>query len=65
MTGLELAQALRADQDLKDIPIVLVSGAQAGIARQKDDLFAAILDKPYSHQNIIDTVQKIVSEGGA
>lgn len=64
MTGLELAQALQSDAALKDIPVILVSGAQAGIARQKDDLFTAIFDKPYSHQDIIDTVRKIVSEGG-
>ena len=65
MTGLELAQALRADSDLKDIPVILVSGAQAGIARQKDDLFTAIFDKPYHHQAMIDTVRRIVTAGGS
>jgi len=60
MTGLELAQALRADVDLADLPIILVSGAQGNVGRQNDDLFVAIFDKPYDHRKMVDTVRAIV-----
>ena len=64
MTGLELAQALNAEEDLKAIPVILVSGAQAGIARQNDNLFVAVFDKPYNLQAMIDTVRMIVTVAG-
>ena len=60
MTGLELAQAVRSDQEIKDIPIILVSGAQGGIAREFPELFEAVLDKPYRNQDILDLVNRVV-----
>lgn len=62
MTGLELAQAIRADQDIAAIPIILVSGAQAAIAREHSELFTEILDKPYRNTALIDIVERIVSK---
>lgn len=63
MTGLELAQAIAADPDLAGIPIILVSGAQGPIARQYDDLFLKILDKPYKNEVILDIVSQLLAEG--
>ena len=57
MTGLELAQALRADEGLSDIPIILVSGAQATIGRSHPDMFDAVLDKPYDEKGLLKAVE--------
>jgi CheY-like chemotaxis protein len=61
MTGLELAQAIRADADLADLPIILVSGAQGASARDHHaDLFAAIFDKPYDRKSMLDAVADLL-----
>ena len=61
MTGLELAQALQADSELSDIPLILVSGAQGSTAREHhNNLFAAIFDKPYDAKAMLETVQEIL-----
>jgi CheY-like chemotaxis protein len=62
MTGLELAQAIRADLEIADLPIILVSGAQGVIARQYSDLFAEIVDKPYRNDLLLEAVKRILSE---
>jgi len=59
MTGLELAETLRQD-GFKEMPIILVSGAQGAIARTRRELFNAILDKPYDNQELLDLVAKLV-----
>jgi CheY-like chemotaxis protein len=61
MTGLELAQAIRADADLARTPIVLVSGAQGDIGREHPDAFDAVLDKPYDIKRLLAIVQRLVS----
>jgi CheY-like chemotaxis protein len=61
MTGLELAQAIQADAELADIPVILVSGAQGTVAREEHaDLFAAIFDKPYDRRKMLKAVADIL-----
>jgi CheY-like chemotaxis protein len=60
MTGLELAQAIRADNDLADLPLILVTGAQGHVARQHDDLFAVVIDKPYDRAELLAFVKTLV-----
>jgi len=59
MTGLELAKAIRGDACLQQIPIVLVSGAQGAIARERADLFDAVLDKPYPMDQLLAVIGKL------
>ena len=61
MTGLELAQALRADEELSCIPIILVSGAQASIGRSHPDMFDAVLDKPYDETRLLSAVEAVLT----
>jgi CheY-like chemotaxis protein len=61
MTGLELAQAIRGDQELADLPIILVSGAQGAIGRQHGDLFVEVLDKPYKNETLLAMVERILA----
>jgi CheY-like chemotaxis protein len=61
MTGLELAEALRADSALSDIPVILVSGAQGSAARENHaELFEAIFDKPYDRKQMLATVHRLL-----
>lgn len=61
MTGLELAETLRGSQPTADVPILLVSGAQGGIARGRPDLFDAVLDKPYQTGTMIDRIRALLA----
>ncbi|OYW85495.1 MAG: response regulator [Sphingobium sp. 32-64-5] len=60
MTGLEFAEAVRADAALASLPIILVSGAQGSIARERPELFQAVFDKPYSNSVILEAVATYV-----
>lgn len=60
MTGLELAEAIHADAEIADIPIILVSGAQGVLARTRCELFEAIIDKPYDEEVLLAEVRRIV-----
>ncbi|API59974.1 response regulator [Tardibacter chloracetimidivorans] len=62
MTGLELAEAIRDDPAVSDIPILLVSGAQGMIARERSDLFVDVLDKPYDNRVLIDLVARLLAD---
>jgi CheY-like chemotaxis protein len=59
MTGLELAEAIKADGALQRIPIVLVSGAQGAIARGRKDLFDLVFDKPYEIDRLLAAVEQL------
>lgn len=61
MTGLELAQAMRADGELSHIPVILVSGAQGSIGRAHPDVFDAVFDKPYNEKKLLETVSRLLS----
>lgn len=58
MTGLELAQMIRADLFICTIPIILVSGAQGSMARRHPELFNAVFDKPYRHEMLMAEVER-------
>jgi CheY-like chemotaxis protein len=56
MTGLEFAKAMRDDGDLSNIPIILVSGAQASVGRAHPEFFDAVLEKPYDEPRLLKAV---------
>lgn len=60
MNGLEFASAIKSRPESADLPIILISGAQADIARQNGHLFAAVFDKPFRVEEIIATVISFV-----
>ncbi|MGF7151988.1 CheY-like chemotaxis protein [Sphingomonas zeicaulis] len=62
MTGLELAEAVKADSTLQRIPIVLVSGAQGAIARARADLFDLVFDKPYVMDRLLEAITQLVGD---
>lgn len=60
MDGLEFASAVRALPSLLQVPIILISGAQAHIGMQRPDLFDAVLPKPFNIDAIIAEVRKLL-----
>jgi CheY-like chemotaxis protein len=65
MTGLELAESIRADETLGHLPLILVSGEQAGIGRGRPDLFQAVFDKPYIGGHLLEAVALQIVPRGA
>jgi CheY-like chemotaxis protein len=60
MTGLEFAEAVRTDSEIADIPIILLTGAQGSLARQRSELFFAVFDKPYDIKAFLHEVKRAV-----
>lgn len=65
LTGLELAEAIRADAELAGLPVILVSGAQGSICRSKPNVFDAVLDKPYEEMRLLATIDALLATKGA
>lgn len=64
MSGLELARALKANDTLASIPVILSSAAQGATAREHPELFAALLDKPYPATKLLATLATILTPDG-
>lgn len=60
MTGLELARAMRANAELRTIPIILTSGAQGSIGRAEPEMFNAVLDKPYREEELLASIDNLL-----
>ena len=60
MTGLELAATIRADGEMAEVPILLVSGAQGSIGRAHPEKFDAVLDKPYQAPALLKIVAELL-----
>lgn len=56
MNGEELAKQVRADDTLKHLPIILMSGAQADIGMGQPELFDVVIAKPF---DLVEMVKKI------
>ncbi|UNB64594.1 response regulator [Pseudomonas syringae pv. helianthi] len=61
MDGLEFATAVRALPSANQLPIILMSGAQAHIGMQRSDLFDAVLPKAFNIDTIIAEVKKLLA----
>lgn len=59
MDGLEFARAIRAREDGKSLPILLMSGAQGALGREHPDLFKAVFDKPFKIDEVIAMVKQL------
>lgn len=58
LNGEELARAIREDPALSELPVILMSGAQA--SQGCPALFAAIFDKPFDMDEMIATVHQLI-----
>ena len=60
MNGLEFASTLRDRLGDDAPPIILMSGAQAHLARDKGSLFAAVFDKPFKVGDVVEAVRALI-----
>lgn len=58
LDGKELVRSMREDPDLSDLPVILMSGAQANQGDPK--LFAAVFDKPFDMDGMIAKVRELL-----
>ena len=64
MTGVELAQAIRADPVTKDLPVLLVSGSLVrGDTRPNEAQATAVLLKPFRPQELVASVERTLTAG--
>lgn len=59
MSGLEFAQAVKAESQWQSIPIILISAAQLDIAHAQGHLFARLFQKPFDPDDIADCVEEL------
>lgn len=60
MNGLEFASTLRSRLGPAMPPIILMSGAQAHLGREKGALFAAVFDKPFRVGDVVEAVRTMI-----
>lgn len=60
MNGLDLAVAIRCALGEPGPPIILMSGAQAHLARGSGLLFASVFDKPFRMSEMVQRVQALL-----
>ena len=60
MNGVELAEAIRAAGGADAPPVILMSGAQAHIARRQSSLFAAVFDKPFRMAELVALIRGLI-----
>jgi CheY-like chemotaxis protein len=63
MNGIELAEAVRQRADMQKTPIILMSGAQAQLGRDRPDLFAQVFEKPFDIDEVVKAVARHVVDG--
>jgi response regulator RpfG family c-di-GMP phosphodiesterase len=64
MSGTELCRRLKADEKTKDIPIVLLTGADAEEARKAQRAGAeALVRKPFSPLDLLAVVERVAGKG--
>jgi CheY-like chemotaxis protein len=64
MTGIELIERLRANEELKDVPVVLLTARSFAITQEQQAELgvAACLSKPFSPKELLKTLQDILHQ---
>ena len=64
MSGLELAGALRRSSELSQLPIILCTAVADPVTQREQQLFSAILQKPYSLGRLVGLIAQHVGKTG-
>lgn len=62
MSGAEMLQAMAADPDLAGIPAIVLSSLPEQTIRARADGAAAILRKPYTAEEVLGTIARVLGE---
>jgi CheY-like chemotaxis protein len=65
MNGFELRTELTADQDLAEIPVVVITGAGAKVAERASALHLDVLRKPFEPLALLQKVRRFCLGGAA
>ncbi|RRW40975.1 response regulator [Pseudomonas luteola] len=60
MNGRDLAKAIRGQASAAHIPIMLMTGAHAHMAREHGDLFDHVLSKPFDMTELTAVVKELI-----
>lgn len=60
MTGLEFADVVRNQHQGRDVPIMLMSGAQGYLGAGRPDLFTRIVDKPFEIDAMVSVIKSLL-----
>ncbi|MDH0303445.1 MULTISPECIES: response regulator [unclassified Pseudomonas] len=58
--GEELVRSIRDELQLPDLPVILMSGAQASQGRLRPELFADVFEKPFDIDRMIAKVRELL-----
>ncbi len=61
--GLDLIRAMRAEEDLRDIPIILLSSGLISVEEQANPLYQANLAKPVRPEDLLRVIGNILGAG--
>jgi CheY-like chemotaxis protein len=61
MDGLQTLAGLRADADLRDIPVVMMTAAPMGIPRGRAS-WNTLLIKPFEADRLLDTIRTLIGD---
>lgn len=59
MDGLQMLRALRANPELRSIPVVIMTAAPPGLGRE-DRLWNGLLSKPFDAEQLLRQVRKLL-----
>lgn len=64
MTGLELVENLRADEQTKDIPVIMLTARGFAIEEDKRQelKISACMSKPFSPREVLQTIEEVIDE---
>lgn len=60
LNGKELALKMREDPQLRALPVILISGAQAHEGLDSPELFVAVFDKPFDIPTLVAKVNELL-----
>ncbi|MEE1869131.1 MULTISPECIES: response regulator [Pseudomonas] len=60
LNGKDLAMKIRENEQLRHLPMILISGAQAHEGWESPDLFAAVFEKPFDIPKLIAAVNQLL-----
>jgi CheY-like chemotaxis protein len=58
MNGFQMMQALAADSALRDIPVVVVTGAGVLVEKRRDEIAGPVIRKPFELPELMSAVRK-------
>lgn len=64
--GFDVLKALRADEDTRDLPILVLTAKGQDADKDKAMALGAsyFLTKPFSNQEVLDTLERLIGHGG-